>query len=149
MISRAFRAPGAHAFLDESKQRSYVVAVTLAAAPELEATRQSLRKHLLPGQSAIHFKHENQGRKNQLIRAMNQLPVTTTVYVSDIRGQVEARRTFYESLGAASRDSLRYDHLRATAEPLLWVPDAVAWAWCRGGQWRRSAEPLITATRRV
>lgn len=45
------------------------------------------------------------------------------------------RRTLFEAVRrqCVSGQSLRYDHLRAPAEPLLWVPDAVAWAWftCR------------------
>ncbi|MDX6260176.1 MAG: hypothetical protein QOH84_1864 [Kribbellaceae bacterium] len=33
---------------------------------------------------------------------------------------------------------LRWDLLAAKEDPLLWVPDAVAWCWMRGGDWRRS-----------
>jgi hypothetical protein len=32
---------------------------------------------------------------------------------------------------------------RVHEEPLLWVPDAIAWAVGRGGDWRRRAEPLL------
>lgn len=41
------------------------------------------------------------------------------------------------------RHSLRYEHLRAAQEPLLSVPDVVAWSWARGGEWRRRASALI------
>lgn len=44
----------------------------------------------------------------------------------------------------AAPADLSYDHLRAREEPLLWVSDAVAWAYGAGPQWRRRAEPLIT-----
>jgi hypothetical protein len=30
-----------------------------------------------------------------------------------------------------------------TSEPLLAIPDAVGWAWARGGDWRRRAQPMI------
>jgi hypothetical protein len=40
-------------------------------------------------------------------------------------------------------DSLRYRHERAAAEPLLAIPDAVAWAWGKGGDWRRRAEANV------
>lgn len=35
---------------------------------------------------------------------------------------------------------LRWDLLAPKEDPLLWVPDAVAWCWMRGGQWRRSVQ---------
>lgn len=40
-------------------------------------------------------------------------------------------------------ETLRYQHQRAAQEPLLAVPDAVGWAYARGGDWRRRAQPLI------
>ena len=38
--------------------------------------------------------------------------------------------------------TLRWDLLVAKADPLLWVPDAVAWSWMRGGEWRRAVAPF-------
>jgi hypothetical protein len=39
-------------------------------------------------------------------------------------------------------DSLRFDLLVPKADPLLWVPDAIAWSWMRGGSWRQAVSPL-------
>ncbi|MFI5732498.1 hypothetical protein ACIA49_20420 [Kribbella sp. NPDC051587] len=39
-------------------------------------------------------------------------------------------------------ESLRWDVLVAKADPLLWVPDAIAWCWSRGGDWRKAVAPL-------
>lgn len=50
--------------------------------------------------------------------------------------------------GAAPAD-LSYVHCRARDEPLLWVSDAVAWAYGAGPQWRSRAEPLIDQVRSV
>ena len=50
---------------------------------------------------------------------------------------------------AGCRDSLSYEHLTATTEPLLAIPDAVAWAWARGGEWRSLVKPLIKVVRMV
>ncbi|WP_157887504.1 hypothetical protein [Frondihabitans sp. PAMC 28766] len=36
-----------------------------------------------------------------------------------------------------------YEHRTAAAEPLLSIPDAVAWAWARGGDWRRRIEGVV------
>jgi hypothetical protein len=38
---------------------------------------------------------------------------------------------------AGCRDTLRYEHRRASAEQLLAIPDAIAWCWANGGDWRR------------
>jgi hypothetical protein len=50
---------------------------------------------------------------------------------------------------AGCRDRLRYGHERAAAEALLAVPDAVAWCWGRGGDWRRRVEPLVSTVHQV
>ncbi|MGL5823410.1 MAG: hypothetical protein ACRCYU_00875, partial [Nocardioides sp.] len=39
-----------------------------------------------------------------------------------------------------------YRQLRAKEEPLLWVSDAIAWSYQRGGEWRTRIEPMITDT---
>ena len=51
-------------------------------------------------------------------------------------------------IAAASRGGqvpaeMSYDHLSGHEEPLLWVADAVAWAYGAGGQWRRRSAKLI------
>ncbi len=50
--------------------------------------------------------------------------------------------------GAAPVD-LQYSHLRAREEPLLWVSDAVAWAYDSGQQWRSRAELMIAHVKNV
>jgi hypothetical protein len=41
-------------------------------------------------------------------------------------------------------DSLRFDHLRGVQDPLLWLPDAIAWAWCRNRAWRSLVAGIVT-----
>ena len=41
-------------------------------------------------------------------------------------------------------DLLRYDLKEPTADPMLWLPDAVAWSWCRDRQWRSLVRGLVT-----
>lgn len=43
--------------------------------------------------------------------------------------------------------ALNYRHETAAAEPLLAIPDALAWAWAKGGDWRRRSH--ISTVRRV
>ena len=38
---------------------------------------------------------------------------------------------------------LRYDHMSGSEEPLLWVADAVAWAYGAGGEWGKRVGGLI------
>lgn len=40
-------------------------------------------------------------------------------------------------------DSLAYEHLPARGEPLLWIPDAAAWCWSKGGAWRDRIEAKV------
>jgi hypothetical protein len=45
--------------------------------------------------------------------------------------------------------TLRYHHMRAHEENLLSIPDALAWCWGRGGQWRARVSRLVTDMRRL
>lgn len=36
-----------------------------------------------------------------------------------------------------------FRHERPDAEPLLWIPDAIAWCHARNPEWRRRIQPLI------
>ncbi|PPF76549.1 hypothetical protein C5B96_16590 [Subtercola sp. Z020] len=55
-------------------------------------------------------------------------------------------RTLAESQQGDSR--FTYCHESASAEPLLWVPDAIAWAFARGGEWKRRITPLVVTRAR-
>jgi hypothetical protein len=43
------------------------------------------------------------------------------------------------------RDAVTYRHLHASHEPILAAPDAIGWAWTKGGEWRDRARPLVTS----
>lgn len=60
-----------------------------------------------------------------------------TLVARDKQRLVEATRR------AGSSRTLEYWHESAASEPLLAIPDAVAWAWARGGDWRRRAQAMI------
>jgi len=44
-------------------------------------------------------------------------------------------------------DTLHYELLAPHADPLLWIPDAVAWSWVKGGDWRDQVAPYSTLIR--
>jgi hypothetical protein len=45
------------------------------------------------------------------------------------------RRLLYRQVRELGCESLEYRHFRATEEPLLAIPDAIAWCWRGGGVW--------------
>jgi len=60
------------------------------------------------------------------------------------------RKLLYQQVRKAGcAETLRYQHPRAHEESLLWIPDAVAWCWAKGGDWRRRVEPVVHAEYRV
>jgi hypothetical protein len=50
---------------------------------------------------------------------------------------------------ADCRETLTYRHQRAASEALLALPDAVAWCWAKGGDWRRRISPAVTVVRQI
>lgn len=52
------------------------------------------------------------------------------------------RSAIHDVLGSRPEPEFEYLHQPSATEPLLWVPDAVAWAWGRGGHWRKRVEDL-------
>ncbi len=75
--------------------------------------------------------------------AMLVLEQDDTVLSWDNQCLIEATRA------AGCRDTLRYEHRNAASELLLAVPDAVAWCWAKGGDWRRRIQPIVTKAREV
>jgi hypothetical protein len=47
------------------------------------------------------------------------------------------------------RDTLAYEHRRAAQEQLLAIPDAIAWCWANGGDWKRRIIPAVTGVQAV
>lgn len=40
-------------------------------------------------------------------------------------------------------DVFKYDFKASHDEPLLWIPDAIAWSHVKGGDWKRRTKPLV------
>ena len=60
------------------------------------------------------------------------------------------RRALFAGLSrTTSRTALGYRHADPEREPLLWIPDAVAWSWTRGGEWRRAVRGLGVSVMRL
>ncbi|MGZ0149296.1 hypothetical protein ACXJJ3_19665 [Kribbella sp. WER1] len=59
-----------------------------------------------------------------------------STYEHDRRCLREATRRY------GCHETLRWDVMPAKSDPLLWIPDAVAWSWMRGGDWRCAVAPF-------
>lgn len=60
------------------------------------------------------------------------------------------RQTLYSATrGHRIEERLIYEHVRARHEPMLWIPDAVAWCLAKGGHWTSRVEPIIQARNTV
>jgi hypothetical protein len=60
------------------------------------------------------------------------------------------RHELYRLARAAGiTDVLEYRHQRAHEEPLLALPDVVAWCWVRSGEWRRRIGPILAPSRTI
>ncbi len=57
---------------------------------------------------------------------------------------VSDRKLLYRATREAACPDLRYEHRRAVVgvEQLLALPDAIAWCWAKGGDWRRRIHHL-------
>ena len=54
------------------------------------------------------------------------------------------RRSLSEVAREVDYQFPHYRHMNSRHEPLLWLPDIIAWCYGRGGTWRDSVEPLVT-----
>lgn len=63
--------------------------------------------------------------------------------------QFDKRILFRESQKVEPHRRVNYAHENPRSEPLLWIPDAVAWSFVKGGDWRRRISPLLENVIRI
>lgn len=79
-----------------------------------------------------------------LVRAAAGAASARVTFESDASQDERDRKQLYRlvrELGC--RERIQYEHRSAAGEPLLAVPDAIGWAYARGGPFRRRADPLV------
>jgi len=57
----------AHIFVDETKDRGYLIAASVVLPRDLQPARAALRALLLPGQRRIHFTKEKDPRRRAIL----------------------------------------------------------------------------------
>lgn len=76
----------------------------------------------------------------KVVSEMKEDRVVRLVLESRANQDTKDREDILYALRISPIPSFTYDHLPASNEPLLWIPDAVAWSWGKGGEWRRQVE---------
>lgn len=163
----------AHLFVDESKTGNFLLVVACVVPNRLADSRKQMSRLLLGNQRRLHFSKESDARRRQIIDVIGSLEVTATVYqtapgIAELRGRqlcieqlgadavaigaariviesdeslvLHDRRTLYTALNGTE---VAYDHLRAYEDPLLWIPDAIAWCWAKQGTWGNRVRHMV------
>lgn len=170
-----------HIFVDEVKERGYVVAAAALLPGDAAAARKVIESLVMPRQRRLHFHKERDARRKEILDAIEELRPSVVIYDGSARPRQRQRdaclialvddaitrraellvlerddsvveidkKLIYQRIRAAGHPELRYRHQRAYEEPLLAVPDAIAWCWNRGGEWKRRVTPLITRVQRL
>lgn len=135
-LVQSFRLPGQHRlhFVKERPSRRREILDALA--------RTNVRVRLYSCRAQV--KLARQRCLRQLVTDLEE-PRAERLIIEPVDGlQTLDRETIYEtSRGNPNLANLTYHHLSAHNEPLLWIPDAVAWAYGAGAPWQRRIENMI------
>lgn len=168
----------AHVFVDETKEKGYLVTAAALLSGDLVAARRTVRGLIMANQRRIHFHKESDQRRKQILDVVVELAPAVTIYdgsaharrrqrdaclvqlITDVAAagasmlvleqddsvlEADKRLLYRRVRELGCEDKLIYRHHRAHEEPLLALPDAIAWCWHRGGQWKQRVQPLVTA----
>lgn len=61
----------------------------------------------------------------------------------------DSQDLFLEARALGFNPNFRYDLVPRRAEPGLWVADAVAWSFARGGTWRKRLSGIVVEVRQI
>lgn len=81
-----------HVFVDETKERGYLLAAAAVPSADIAAARQAVRTLILPRQRRIHFKSESDARRNKILDLITELDLGAVLYAATgHKDQIEAR----------------------------------------------------------
>ena len=78
-----------HVFVDESKQRDYLLVAAVVMPGYLAGARRDLRSLVMPGQRRLHMKKESDARRGAIVDAIASTGATTTIYNAGRPGRLE------------------------------------------------------------
>lgn len=149
---------------DQAALRQQVRALVLPGQRRLHFTSESdsRRRHILStlegfGVRAhvVHsgLKHEASGREaclQDLVALAARDGHERIVLERDESIEHADKKVLYAAVHAHGlRDTMTYAHETAHQEPLLWIADAIAWSYTKGGDWRRRVQPMILPPNRT
>jgi hypothetical protein len=125
-------------FTSESPPRRKKIMAALVAAGDISTVIYD----------AARFRDDGKAGRDAAIKAMTasaaQIPAARIVLETDDSAVEQDRVIIKAQLEAAGvAEVVGCDHMRAREEALLAIPDAVAWCFAKGGEWRKLADPLI------
>ncbi|VXC49936.1 hypothetical protein [Aeromicrobium sp. 9AM] len=115
-----------------------------------ELIRTGVRSHVYVS-SAKHDEVARDECLSALIGDVSRLGVTHIVLERDDSIVKFDRRILFREIAAQGLgpSAIQYSHERSRDEPLLWISDAIAWSYGRGGEWRDRIDPLCTSIKVV
>lgn len=88
---------------------------------------------------------EEEARRLNLERIVTDLQASghaTTLFIERREGSDHRDRTTIIR-SRRRRPTLEFQHLWPTDDPLLWLPDCLAWAVGTGGEWKQMIDPVV------
>ncbi len=85
-------------FVDESKERGFILVATSSEISQLKVTEKALRSLLKAGQRRLHFKKESDSRRREILSLMSRLELRVTVFVCQGLNDRDARILCLEAL---------------------------------------------------
>jgi hypothetical protein len=71
---------GPHVFVDETKERGYLIAAAIIQPENLAVSRRAIRSLIMPRQRRIHFKGEGEPRRRKIVDTLIDLGVRAMLY---------------------------------------------------------------------
>lgn len=134
---------GLHMRHESDRRRGQIVDALVRLAPQMRVTVYNAGRD---GPERV--------RRRQCIRALalDATHHTRAMIVFDCDDSLLSwdRQVMIESVRSLGcTDRLRYQHTHRQNEVLLAMPDAIAWCWARGGQWRQRVRPIVAGVQNV
>lgn len=127
-------------FVDESKQRRRQCLAVISELPL------SARIYTSPNNESV----ARQSLLEHLLADLIPLKCQRLIIESrEVNQNTRERRQIAAAIRDKSAPHMTYLHLRPHEEPLLWVSDAVAWAYGAGREWRSQVEALVNYSKEV
>jgi hypothetical protein len=105
--------PRCHVFVDESKSSGYITAATYVEANEISFARRRVANLRLQGAERLHFTHERDARRKQILDQLATLGIQVRLYVARTNNHPLGRQ---QTLTALVNDALVADVRRLVLE---------------------------------